>query len=156
MAAQECEERIMQIRRLVFMMIPIVGTVGITSLCVADTVPAQSTGAAVQIRPPAIGTEEARTYAREVNIAAKTIADKYVQPVEQKKLAAHGILSLYAATQTPLPENLRGDPEKIFDGRDLDEELFHARVALGNPAIISFQHRRDVRLSIQAMLSTLD
>jgi C-terminal peptidase prc len=109
-----------------------------------------------QQRPPAIPPRHAAEYANQVGRAAQQIADEYVQPVPVQRLAAKAIQGLYTATETPLPEKLRGDLDEIFKGTDLREELRQARLVLGNPSPISSHYRRDIRISIQAMLSSLD
>lgn len=132
-------------------------TLGGMVVASTDTVPMpQPQGASPRPRPPAINPREAAIFAEQIQRAAEQIAREYVQEVKPEKLAAHAIVALYMATETPLPEGLRGDPANLFSGKDIGEELRQARITLGNPAVISFQYRRDVKLSIQAMLSSLD
>jgi carboxyl-terminal processing protease len=127
------------------------------SLARADVLPAKpATGAADQQRLPTLGQGQAEVYANQVFGIAEEIAREYVQPVQVERLAAHAILGLYAATGAPLPEHLRGDPDTLFLGKNVKRELAKARLALGNPSVISFQFRKDVSLSIQAMMTTLD
>jgi C-terminal processing protease CtpA/Prc len=86
-----------------------------------------------------------------------TIADSYVRPVPPTRLAAAALLAMAEASGEPLPAHLRGNldqVERALSGRDLYQELWQARLALGNgPAL---KDGRDMKVSVQAMVAVLD
>lgn len=97
---------------------------------------------------------EAHTYGRIVKMAIDRIAQEYVRPIPEERLAAAAMTALADSAGISLPPYLLPDPEKALRVRDIDNELVRVRQHVGNTPEL----RGDgaIRISLQGMMKLLD
>ena len=140
--------RIMKLRRLCLLFVL---TGGLGALAAAPPSPGLDTER--HIVPP-IERREAELCARQLDYAARLIAQNYFRDITEPALIGAAAMGLYQAAGLAPPIELQREPGTYYAGRDVVEELTKIRQALGKHEAL--RGGRDVTVGLNAMLELLD
>lgn len=116
--------------------------------------PAGSTQDRQRAAVPPLPRGRAERMARQLDLAAKLIAQNYFLEVAEPQLTGAAAAALYRATGIALPPDLAGNAAAAHAGQDAVELLMKTRQAIGDhPAL---RDDRDLRVGLAGMLATLD